>query len=135
MSRNPKKRSRAEAGVDFHEPEALPKSKRQHEYDVGDILRFLDAHAKPEQPSRRPKKGFKVKLPPPFSLSSQALVIYLRFGSIHNDRHAWLSPKEVFFRTGVKPPSQSNIIRRWRKRGYVITSHLARRGRKRMLTW
>jgi len=48
MSRNPKKRSRAEAGIDFHEPDAQPKSKRQYEYDVGDILRFLDAHIKPE---------------------------------------------------------------------------------------
>lgn len=105
MSRNPKKRSRAEAGVDFHEPESQSRSKRQQEYDVGDILKFLDAHTKTEQPKKRATKGFKVKLPPPFSLSTQALVIYLRFGTILNDRKRWLGPKEVFYRTGVRPAS------------------------------
>ena len=134
MSGNPKKRSRAEAGIDFHEPESHTRSKRQHEYDISDILKFLDAHTKPEQPKRRAKKGFKVKLPPPFSLSTQALVIYLRFGTIHNDRQRWLGPKEVFYRTGVRPVSQSNIVRRWRQRGFAITSHVRMRGRRRMLT-
>ena len=38
MQRNAKKRTRADAGVDFHEPEALYKSKRQQENDVSDIL-------------------------------------------------------------------------------------------------
>jgi hypothetical protein len=32
----------------------------------------------------------------------QALVIFLRFGSINNDQKEWLSPTEVFKRTGVK---------------------------------
>lgn len=134
MSRNPKKRSRAEAGVDFHEPDAQSKSKRLHEYDVSEILQFLDAHSRQKEPSRRVKKGFKVKLPPPFSLSTQALVIFLRFGNIHNDRKTWLSPKEVLQRTGVRASAQSNIIRRWRQRGYVITSRVSNRGRKRILT-
>ena len=135
MSRNPKKRSRAEAGVDYHEPDAKPKSKRLHEYDVGDILGFLDAHSKAEPLRKRAKRGFKFKMPPPFSLSTQALVIFLRFGTIHNDRKTWLSPQEVLLRTGVRTSAQSNIIRRWRQRGYVITSQLKNRGRKRMLTW
>jgi hypothetical protein len=32
----------------------------------------------------------------------QALVIFLRFGTINSDRQEWLSPTEVFKRTGVK---------------------------------
>jgi len=32
----------------------------------------------------------------------QALVIFLRFGSISSDKHEWLSPTEVFKRTKVK---------------------------------
>jgi hypothetical protein len=32
----------------------------------------------------------------------QALVIFLRYGSINNDQREWLSPTEVFKRTGVK---------------------------------
>ena len=32
----------------------------------------------------------------------QAMVIFLRYGSINNDNHEWLSPTEVFKRTGVK---------------------------------
>lgn len=87
MSRNPKKRSRAEAEVDFHAEDAMPRSKRlHHEHDVGDILRFLDAHSKVKPPPRRVRKGFKFKMPPPFSVSTQALVIFLRFGTINNDR-------------------------------------------------
>jgi len=74
-------------------------------------------------------------MPPPFSLSTQALVIYLRFGTISNDSDKWHSPKEVLLRTGVKPSAQNNIIRRWRQRGFIIRSDLDRRGRKRMLTW
>ena len=31
-----------------------------------------------------------------------ALVIFLRYGSINNDQREWLSPTEVFKRTGVK---------------------------------
>lgn len=53
---------------------------------MSDILGFLDAHSKTERIRKRPKKGFKFKMPPPFSLSTQALVIFLRFGTIHNDR-------------------------------------------------
>jgi hypothetical protein len=134
MSRNPKKRSRAEAGVDYHEADAQPRSKRLHEYDVTDILSFLEAHSKSEPPRKRAQKDFKFKMPPPFSLSTQALVIFLRFGTIKNDRKVWLSPKEVLLRTGVRTSAQANIIRRWRQRGYVVTSLLQRRGRKRMLT-
>jgi hypothetical protein len=32
----------------------------------------------------------------------QAMVIFLRFGSINSDKREWLSPTEVFKRTGVK---------------------------------
>jgi len=32
----------------------------------------------------------------------QAMVIFLRYGSINSDKHEWLSPTEVFKRTGVK---------------------------------
>ena len=36
------------------------------------------------------------------SQEKQALVIFLRFGSINSDQREWLSPTEVLKRTGVK---------------------------------
>ena len=70
MSRNPKKRTRTEAGVDYQDGPGEANSKRIQDPDVGDILRFLDAHAKEEVPKRKPNKEFKLKAPSPFSLST-----------------------------------------------------------------
>ena len=61
-------------------------------------------------------------------------MIFLRFGSLESDRQPWHKAAEVFRRTGVKPSSQYNIIARWRQRGFMITSHLKRRGGKKILT-
>lgn len=41
-----------------------------------------------------------------FSESVQALVIFLRFGNLSDDSHEWLTPSEVFKRTGIKLPTQ-----------------------------
>ena len=62
----------------------------------------------------------------------QALVIFLRFGSLQSDEKTNLSAMEVFKRTGVKVQSQQSIIRRWRERGFLI--YLKKRpGMNRML--
>ena len=37
-----------------------------------------------------------------FSEEMQALMIFLRFGSLNSDKRVWLSPSEVFKRTGVR---------------------------------
>ena len=50
----------------------------------------------------------------------QALVIFLRFGSINSDKHEWLSPTEVFKRSGVKLSTQHKLIARWRSRNFLI---------------
>lgn len=53
-------------------------------------------------------------------IETQALVIYLRFGSLNSDSKVWLSPTQVFKRTGVKLCTQWAIIRRWRAREFTI---------------
>ena len=63
----------------------------------------------------------------------QALVIFLRFGSLNSDDFEWLSPSEVFKRTGVKLCTQHKLIGRWRKRNFLIMKTL-REGRKGVLT-
>ena len=62
----------------------------------------------------------------------QALVIFLRFGSLNSDDREWLSPSEVFKRTGVKLCTQHKLIGRWRKRNFLIMKTL-REGRKGVL--
>jgi len=59
-------------------------------------------------------------------------VIWLRFGSLNDDSRPYLTPTEVFKRTGVKPLTQFDIISRWRKRGFAIV-RLKREGKKPML--
>ena len=66
-------------------------------------------------------------------MAAQALVIFLRFGSLSSDERAWLTPKEVHLRTGIHMASQHNIVKRWRQRGFVVTK-TKREGRKRTLT-
>ena len=54
------------------------------------------------------------------SEATQAMVIFLRFGSLKTDKKKWLSPMEVQKRTGIKMCTQHMIIKRWRMRGYVV---------------
>ena len=54
------------------------------------------------------------------STDMQALVIFLRFGRLTTDEHPWLSPKEVWVRTGVKACTQHQMIRRWRDQGFTV---------------
>lgn len=67
------------------------------------------------------------------SLATQALVIFLRFGSLTTDETPWLTGREVFERTGVKISSQSNFIGRWRLKGFTLQK-VKRKGGKRKLT-
>ena len=46
---------------------------------------------------------------------------------------SWLTSGEVFKRIGVSSSAQSNIIARWRRRGFRIESHVGRRGKELLL--
>ena len=74
-----------------------------------------------------------LKLRKEISEELQALVIFLRFGSLNSDKTAWHRPSEVFMRTGVKMCTQLGIITRWRNRGFVILRK-KHPGRKETLT-
>ena len=63
----------------------------------------------------------------------QAIVIWLRFGSLNDDSNPCLTTTEVFKRTGVKMCSQHKIIDRWRRRGFVIMMTKGK-GRKPMMS-
>ena len=65
-------------------------------------------------------KATKFLLRKEHSEATQAMVIFLRFGSLKTDKKKWLSPMEVQKRTGIKMCSQLMIIKRWRLRGYLI---------------
>jgi hypothetical protein len=54
------------------------------------------------------------------SLAAQAMVIFLRFGSLSSDEKPWLTSREVQKRTGILIASQYNIVKRWRQRGFVV---------------
>ena len=73
----------------------------------------------PFKKTMEPKRhGLKVRKE--LSQELQALVIFLRFGSINSDQCEWLSPSEVFKRTGVKLSTQHKLIARLRKRNFLI---------------
>ena len=44
------------------------------------------------------------------SLERQALVIFLRFGSLNSDSRVWMKAYDVYKRTGISIQSQWNII-------------------------
>ena len=78
-------------------------------------------------------KATKVFLRKEHSEAMQALVIFLRFGSLADDRSRWLPAIEVFKRTGVMPCSQHKIISRWKQRGFLIYKE-KRKGKQQVLT-
>ena len=61
------------------------------------------------------------------------MVIFLRFGSLRSDATTWLSPTEVFKRTGVKLATQYYIVKRWRDRNFLVCKQ-RRAGGKQMLS-
>lgn len=67
------------------------------------------------------------------STEVQALLVFLRFGSLNIDAKVWLTLSEIFKRTGVKPASQLKIYARWKRRGFVIFDEKPK-GRKKTLT-
>ena len=94
-------------------------------------LRRSKDQESPFKKTKKPKHhGLKVRKE--LSQEVQALVIFLRFGSINSDQREWLSPSEVFKRTGVKLSTQHKLIARWRKRNFLIMKTL-REGRKGVL--
>ena len=67
------------------------------------------------------------------SESMQALVIFLRFGTLQNDEQQWHTAMEVFRKTGVKVQTQQGIVRRWKERDFLIINK-KRPGQKKMLS-
>ena len=68
-----------------------------------------------------------------FTVEEQALVVFLRFGSLNSVSKIWMTYTEISKRTGVKIPSQLSIIKRWRRRGFVIYNLKNKGGRSRVL--
>jgi hypothetical protein len=62
-----------------------------------------------------------------FTVEEQALVIFLRFGSLNSDEKVWMTFTDIWKKTGVKIQSQFAIINRWRKRGFVIYNAMKKR--------
>ena len=101
-----------------------------HLNEVKKVKRTKDQEI-PFRKSKKPRyHGLMVRKE--LSQEMQALVIFLRFGSLNSDAREWLSPSEVFKRTGVKLCTQHKLIARWRKRNFLIMKTL-REGRKGVL--
>lgn len=64
----------------------------------------------------------------------QALIVYMRFGSLTTPGPPLRTYEQIFKRTGVKVSTQHNIIARWTHNGYKIESHRSYCGRKQRLT-
>jgi transposase len=103
---------------------------------INEVAAFLadDVAHRPRPPPRRPlseaaklfrafhrSKATKHLLRREHSNEKQALVIFLRFGSLHDDGSPWLRANEVHRRTGVRPSTQCAMIKRWRARGFIVT--------------
>ena len=69
------------------------------------------------------------------TLEEHRRVIWLRFGSLDSMDKPWLSSKEVFLKTGVRPSTQYNIIKRWLLHGRRIITMVSMRGPDKMLSY
>jgi hypothetical protein len=78
-------------------------------------------------------KAIKFLLRKEHSEATQALVIFLRHGTLKNDENIIRRYTEIHQMTGVRPCSQIKIIRRWKARGFIIIN-LKRDGKKELLT-
>ena len=97
-------------------------------------MAFLESQMEKDYVSKKPSKGFKLAHWKAMTLWQMAIVIFLRFGSLTDDRELWHNYNEVFRRTGVKPITQWFIIKRWRERGFKVESHQQNKGRQCILT-
>ena len=79
-------------------------------------------------------KSWRLSVRREFTEAEQALVIFLRYGSLTDAGTRWLRSKDVFLRTGILPQSQCAIIRRWRLRNFTIVRDRGRRGARERLT-
>ena len=87
--------------------------------------------SKPEKRSPYPTIMYRRNL----TLEEHRRVIYMRFGSLDCMEKAWLTSKEVFMRTGVRPSTQYNIIKRWLMNGKQIITRVNQRGPDKMLAY
>lgn len=136
-----KKRKLAEiSGDPLQGRQPLTKRRNNSQFDIINYFtRAIDAYRQPRTKRIKKEKSFLlskkrclvVRREIPESL--QAMVIFLRFGSLQDDSVKWHSATEVFRKTGVRLSTQWKIIRRWRERGFVIVRH-KRKGRQERLS-
>ena len=102
---------------------ATDSKRRQLNKDVAPVMEFLKQLHASKYPDK-PKKERKVKGPKfmvNHSYETRAYVIWLRYGSIHQECDPPLrTHRRIFEITGVKVASQLTMIRNWRKYGYQI---------------
>ena len=112
-----------------------------------DLKRFLTDHVEEKHPLKSPakasmdksltlfrrSKATKIFLRKEHSAAAQALVIFLRFGSLSSDERQWLTPGEVQLRTGIAMATQHSIVKRWKANGYMVNK-VKRPGRPPRLT-
>jgi len=138
---NPKKRKLQDMSGDPLQGR-LPLTKRRHTPSY-ELIEFLSrgigsSHA---YVSKRNKKAPNFQISKKKTLvlrrqlteSMQALVVFLRYGTLQDDSREWHTATEVFRRTGVKVQTQQGVIRRWRERGFLIIN-VKRPGGKKMMS-
>jgi hypothetical protein len=67
------------------------------------------------------------------STEMQALLVFLRFGTMSSDDAIWLPLTEIFKRTGIRPSTQLKVYARWKRRGFIIQNEKPK-GRRQSLT-
>ena len=119
----PKKRKLEDLYEDEEPIGRQPFSKRRKINDY-DLMHYLEkqikiSHEQKQYPlkeksnKKKPHidmRGIMKKTKIFHSLEKQALVIFLRFGSLNSDKREWMKATEVYEKTGIKISSQWNII-------------------------
>ena len=108
--------------------------------DIAQQLAFLDRHEtvvlnKVRKNARQLPEYPVIQQCRNLTLEEHRRMIWLRFGSLDSIDRPWLSSKEVFLKTGVRPSTQYNIIKRWLLHGKRIITMVSMRGPGKMLSY
>jgi hypothetical protein len=148
VPRNPKKRARHEIANDesnfqvdqFEHQQRLTRDQHRRIDEIAQQLAFLDRHEtvvlnKVRKNARQLPEYPVIQHRRNLTLEEHRRVIWLRFGSLDSMDKPWHSSKEVFLRTGVRPSTQYNIIKRWLLHGKRIITMVSMRGPNKMLSY
>lgn len=79
------------------------------------MLKFLEGLGTVNMPKpAKASKPWRPRLQRRHGLDMTAFVIFLRFGSLTEERVICRSREEIFRLTGVKPDTQTGMFRKWR---------------------